>query len=145
MRSNDMLWGASAVNIFNFTFVQEYFAAILGMEIGSYYHIANNFHYYEDKRDMLKSIASVTDYADVPYEYEKRFHSLEEFDNQVKLLSEEEKRMRLENYQYQPDLFEDEFFRDWYLVLVHKNHKEIGVDYLNPILKSALHNNIYNN
>ena len=70
MRSNDMLWGASAVNVFNFTFIQEYFAAILGMEIGSYYHIANNFHYYEDKRSMLESIAKVSDYSDVPYPYD---------------------------------------------------------------------------
>lgn len=62
MRSNDMLWGASAVNIFNFTFMQEYFSSILGMEIGNYYHIANNFHYYEDKRGMLETLASIKDY-----------------------------------------------------------------------------------
>ena len=28
MRSNDILWGASAVNIFNFTLIQEYFAKL---------------------------------------------------------------------------------------------------------------------
>ena len=55
MRSNDMLWGASAVNIFNFTFMQEYFAAMLNMEIGSYFHIANNFHFYEDKLAHLQN------------------------------------------------------------------------------------------
>lgn len=138
MRSNDMLWGASAVNIFNFTFMQEYFAAILGMEIGNYFHIANNFHYYEEKRDMLESIASVTDYTDVPYEYDKRFHSLEDFDQQLKLLSEEEKQMRLDSYQYQPYLFEEDFFRDWYSVLFNKICSMVDWEIKNPILYELL-------
>lgn len=138
MRSNDMLWGASAVNIFNFTFMQEYFSAILGLEMGNYYHIANNFHYYEDKREMLECIASVTDYIDVPYEYDKKFYSLDDFDQQVKCLCEEETRMRLEGYQYQPNIFEDDFFRDWYSVLLHKNYKDAAVDYSNPLLRKLL-------
>lgn len=37
MRSNDFMWGASAVNLFNFTFIQEYFAQILNLEMGEYY------------------------------------------------------------------------------------------------------------
>ena len=111
---------------------------MLGLEIGNYYHVANNFHYYADKREMLECIASVTDYIDVPYEYDKKFWSLDDFDNQVKCLSEEEKRMRLEGYQYQPDLFEDEFFRDWYSVLLHKNYKDAAVDYSNPLLRKLL-------
>lgn len=133
-----MLWGASAVNIFNFTFMQEYFAAMLGLEIGNYYHIANNFHYYEDKREMLESIASVTDYIDVPYEYDKKFYSLEDFDQQVKCLSEEEKQMRLDSYQYQPYLFEEDFFRDWYSVLFNKNCPMVDWEIKNPILYELL-------
>lgn len=136
MRSNDMLWGASAVNIFNFTFMQEYFAALLGMEIGNYYHIANNFHYYDDKRDVLECIADVTDYIDIPYEYHKNFQSLDDFDSQVRRLSCEERQMRLPNYIYKPEFFEDDFFRDWYSVLLHKNNKNIDVDFKNPTLKN---------
>lgn len=134
MRSNDMLWGASAVNIFNFTFMQEYFSAMLGMKIGNYYHVANNFHYYEDKRDMLESIAEVSDYMDEPYAYDKKFTSLKEFDEQVKLLSEEETKMRKDGYEYNPDKFVDNFFRDWYSVLFHKNRKSISVQICNPTL-----------
>lgn len=138
MRSNDILWGASAVNIFNFTFMQEYFAAMLGLEVGSYYHIANNFHYYEDKRDMLKSLATVQDYVDVPYLYDKEFSSLEEFDEQIKILSEEETKMRTESIQYNPEKFRDTFFKDWYSVLFHKNHKEVSVVIENPTLRKLL-------
>lgn len=37
MRSNDIIWGASAVNIFNYTFMQEYMATILGLGVGNYF------------------------------------------------------------------------------------------------------------
>ncbi len=138
MRSNDMLWGASAVNIFNFTFMQEYFAAILGLEVGNYYHIANNFHYYEDKQKVLKVIASVSEYEDVPYVYEKKFSSLKEFDEQIKLLSSEEAKMRKDDYLYNPDMFIDDFFKDWYSVLYHKNHNRQAVIIKNPKLGAML-------
>lgn len=141
MRSNDMLWGASAVNIFNFTFMQEYFAAILGMEIGNYYHVANNFHCYEDKRNMLEIIASVSNYADEPFTYNKTFSSLNEFDTLIRALLEEERKMRNDNYQYRPDMFEDSFFHDWYSVLVQKNLKDNVRDFHNPILLKCYKNN----
>lgn len=139
MRSNDMLWGASAVNIFNFTFMQEYFASMLGLEVGSYYHIANNFHYYEDKRDMLEALAAVQDYEDVPYLYDKKFSSLEEFDEQIKILSEEESKMRVSGYQYNPNLFIDDLFKDWYSVLYHKSYKEAPIVIENPILSELIY------
>lgn len=138
MRSNDMLWGASAVNIFNFTFMQEYFAAILGMEIGCYYHIANNFHYYEDKRDMLENLASVVDYKDYPYIYDKKFASLSDFDSMVSLLIAEETKMRNDYYLYKPQIFEDGFFKDWYTVLFYKKNPQMEIDIQSPTLKELL-------
>lgn len=139
MRSNDMLWGASAVNIFNFTFMQEYFASMLGLEVGSYYHIANNFHYYEDKHDMLEALAAVHEYEDVPCLYDKKFSSLKEFDEQIKILAEEEMKMKIGDCQYNPDKFIDNFFKDWYSVLLHKNHKEIPVVIENPTLRKLIY------
>lgn len=47
MRSNDLWWGFSAVNVPNFTLMQEYVSMVLGVEMGSYYHMADNFHVYE--------------------------------------------------------------------------------------------------
>ena len=134
MRSNDFLWGASAVNIFNFTFIQEYFSAMLGMEIGSYYHIANNFHYYEDKKNKVEQMASIDSCKEIPYTYNKTFTTLAEFDHLCHLLENEEMRMRKTSAIYQPEIFEDDFFKDWYSVLFHKNHPKQAVSFVNAQL-----------
>lgn len=131
MRSNDLIWGASAVNIFNFTLMQEYFSAILGIEIGSYYHIVNNLHFYEDKKEMVEAIADVNSITEAPHQYNKTFHNLEEFDRLVLELSAEEKKMRFKDYDYHP--FQDEFFLDWYNVLYKKNTKN-RTEFLNKAL-----------
>ena len=138
MRSNDLIWGASAVNIFNFTFMQEYFASMLGMEIGSYFHIANNFHFYEDKLRIVESIANSNITDDIPFEYNKTFSSLQEFDSLVKTLNEEEMKMRIYGNSYKYLYIEDPFFRDWYNVLyVFNTHRTIN--FVNPILNSLIH------
>lgn len=137
MRSNDLIWGASAVNIFNFTWMQEYFAAILGLEIGSYYHIADNLHYYEDKRDLVESIAAVNQVEDYPYEYRKTFHSLEVFDQLIHEMIFEEHKMRIEKEKYQYHEFNDPFFQDWYNVLYCKLLRK-NIDFINPYMKYGL-------
>lgn len=138
MRSNDYLWGASAVNIFNYTFIQEYFAAILGLEVGSYFHIADNFHFYSDKKQVVEAIAEVSDYKDPYFLYDKSFTTLQEFDNSVRLLENEEVYMTQDDYKYKPELFEDPFFKDWYGMLVCKFHKEPEIRFINPILNSLI-------
>lgn len=135
MRSNDMLWGASAVNIFNFTFIQEYFAAMLDMEIGSYFHIANNFHFYEDKLEMVQRIAASDSVNDIPFTYSKTFKNLNEFDVLVKKLLEEETKMRLQKGDYRYVEFDDLFFKDWYNVLFAANMSK-EVEFVNPMLKN---------
>jgi thymidylate synthase len=140
MRSNDLLWGASAVNIFNYTFMLEYFSCILGLEMGSYFHIANNFHYYENLQNMVKDVARVDGVEDEPYEYTKTFHSLSEFDQLVLSLSKEEELMRTSDcYQYTP--IHDVFFNDWYNVLYAYNfHKEVKFN--NPVLQKLRISNL---
>lgn len=81
MRSNDFIWGMTGVNMFNYMFMQEYFSAILGLEVGCYYHIVNNFHYYPDKHQKLvESLASLDNVSDESYNYTKTFTSLYKFD-----------------------------------------------------------------
>lgn len=46
-RSNDMIWGMLGANYVHFTFLQEYMAARLGIEVGRYHHFTNNLHVYE--------------------------------------------------------------------------------------------------
>ena len=45
-RSNDILWGAYGANAVHMSFLQEYMAARLGVDIGEYNQVSNNFHIY---------------------------------------------------------------------------------------------------
>lgn len=132
MRSNDILWGASAVNIFNFTFMLEYFAQILNLEVGDYYHIANSFHYYEEYRPKVESIATTTDFEDIGFSYSKSFNSLVEFDNLVVQLADGEMRLRAGDSNININL-NDDFFNDWLKILFQFNTKQ-KVQFVNPIL-----------
>jgi len=46
IRSNDVLWGFSSINVYEFTVMQEIMATMLGVEVGRYYHIADSLHCY---------------------------------------------------------------------------------------------------
>lgn len=45
-RSNDIIWGAYGANAVHFSLLQEYLAARIGVEVGTYYQISNNYHAY---------------------------------------------------------------------------------------------------
>lgn len=47
-RSNDLHWGLYAVNIYQFSILQEYLAARLGVELGTQTHISNSLHIYTE-------------------------------------------------------------------------------------------------
>lgn len=47
-RSNDAIWGAYGTNVVQFSFLQEYIAAWLGVGMGTYTQISNSFHVYTD-------------------------------------------------------------------------------------------------
>lgn len=47
-RSNDIIWGAYGANMVHFSTLHEYIAARLGLAVGVYYQMSNNFHAYED-------------------------------------------------------------------------------------------------
>lgn len=134
MRSNDILWGASAVNIFNFTFMQEYVAHLVGLDIGEYHHFVNNFHFYESFYDTIKAISNVKDFNDTGFKYEKSFNDLKEFDVLIRKLSVAEEKLRCENNDIIIDL-QDDFFNDWYKIL-YKYNTNNKVIFKNPILNS---------
>lgn len=138
MRSNDFFWGATGVNIFNFTYIQEYFSKILGLQVGHYYHIVNNLHYYEQFSEKIKTLADAKDYEDPSFEYKKSFTNLNEFDELVLKLEEYENKLA----QGQKIIFEceDEFFNDWGKVLYSFHHKKDNIEFLHPTL-NFLHNN----
>lgn len=45
-RSNDIIWGAYGANAVHFSMLLEYMAAMLGVHVGRYYQVSNNFHGY---------------------------------------------------------------------------------------------------
>lgn len=45
-RSNDMVLGAYGANAVHFSFLLEYLAARVGLDVGRYYQVSNNFHAY---------------------------------------------------------------------------------------------------
>lgn len=47
-RSNDVIWGAYGTNAVQFSILQEYIAALLGVGIGTYTQISHNYHVYTD-------------------------------------------------------------------------------------------------
>ena len=125
MRSNDLIWGASAVNIFNYSFMLEYVAGILGFEVGNYYHIADNLHYYERHSDWVRQLAEIGEWEDKAIVFDKRFRSLEEFDDLVSKLSNEEAAMRNNLDAYTQVEFDDPFVQHWYDVLYRYNQKNL--------------------
>jgi hypothetical protein len=68
-RSNDIIWGCYGANVVQFSVLQEYMAARLGVAVGWYEHVSSNFHAYLDSFDKawpLKPAKGIDAYAD-PY------------------------------------------------------------------------------
>jgi thymidylate synthase len=57
MRSNDLLWGFP-YDVNAFCFLQEALAAMLGIEMGTYTHIAGSLHSYDEREGQLTSLLS---------------------------------------------------------------------------------------
>lgn len=47
-RSNDMIWGLTGANVVHFSFLLEYMAACIGVEVGVYNQFTNNLHVYTE-------------------------------------------------------------------------------------------------
>lgn len=61
-RSNDAVWGAYGANVVHFGFLLEYMAEQIGVPVGVYRQMSNNFHAYLDHydRQKLESIVAET-------------------------------------------------------------------------------------
>jgi thymidylate synthase len=120
MRSNDILWGFSAVNVFNFTLMQEYFSFILDLPLGRYYHTVDNFHVYENFLEKIGTISEQTP-VDTDYKYPRFPTSLSCVDNCFKNMYIVQKscleRSSREEDLFYPDIFYKSFFYDWITTL----------------------------
>ena len=55
-RSNDMIWGAYGANAVHMSFLQEYMAAKVGVEVGTYTQFSNNLQAYLNTLEKVKKI-----------------------------------------------------------------------------------------
>jgi len=71
-RSNDMLWGAYGANAVHMSVLQEYLAALLGVEVGTYRQVSDSFHIYLNPVwDKVKDIElDIYTYKDIPNPYD---------------------------------------------------------------------------
>lgn len=56
-RSNDLVWGMLGANVVHFSFLQEYMAACLGVQVGRYHQITNNLHAYKNNWKPVEWLA----------------------------------------------------------------------------------------
>lgn len=71
-RSNDAVFGAHGTNAVHFSMLQEYIAGHIGVKVGRYWQVSNNYHaYVEDYERLAPLIDQCEDYAGhrpCPYE-----------------------------------------------------------------------------
>jgi hypothetical protein len=56
-RSNDIIWGCYGANAVHFSMLQEFMAALVGVPVGRYWHISDNWHAYLDTFTPLIPLA----------------------------------------------------------------------------------------
>ncbi len=54
IRSNDAIFGCTAINLYEFTVMQEILAGLLGVEMGTFYYYINSLHIYSRHYDKAK-------------------------------------------------------------------------------------------
>lgn len=82
-RSNDIIWGAYGANAVHFSVLQEYMAARIGVGIGKYYQISNNYHMYLDMDEKAQAILTETQPQTYP-DYLSFVDDPEAFDDDLK-------------------------------------------------------------
>lgn len=55
-RSNDMIWGAYGANAVHMSMLQEVMAAWIGVPVGRYWQLSNNFHGYDETMEKNKGL-----------------------------------------------------------------------------------------
>lgn len=73
-RSNDMIWGAYGANVVQFSMIQEYIAAHLGIQPGTYTQVSNSFHVYTEGQpgEVFRRTVEGFDNTINPYDLVKR-------------------------------------------------------------------------
>jgi thymidylate synthase len=65
-RSNDIVWGAYGANVVHFSLLQQYLAECIGVGVGVYRQMSNNYHAYIERPDVKALVYEVTGYEAPP-------------------------------------------------------------------------------
>ena len=149
---HNCVWGFSAVNVFNFTLMQEYVAMLVGVPVGEYYHKVDNLHIYESSLPAVKAVAEHyngfwqgVDSTLPEWHYEHGFTTLQEFDAWVERLASYEANLRgdvnlpdlpytdSEALERLKDFDAEPLFADWARIFYRKWIKK-PVNFVNPYL-----------
>ena len=55
-RSGDVVWGVTNINIFEWTFLMEYIAQEIGVDVGTYSHFVTNIHIYDFTKGQVEDV-----------------------------------------------------------------------------------------
>lgn len=61
-RSNDIIWGAYGANVVHMSMLQEFLAAWVGVSVGRYWQVSNDWHGYVDVYDKHKEVMEAEPY-----------------------------------------------------------------------------------
>jgi thymidylate synthase len=129
MRSNDLMWGFSGVNIVNFCLLLQAVACAVGVRAGTYRHVASNMHAYErhfarlrpiaegyDIRSVIRSSPTHAPYAAEISTFTRRCRAAVEM---VEIWRDTKERPFLKPHDWKDDV-QDQWLGDWcYFMSLH--------------------------
>jgi Thymidylate synthase len=72
-RSNDAVWGAHGANAVHFSYLLDFMAAAVQVQVGRLYQLSNNYHAYINRPDVERLLGVGSGGADVPYMIDCRY------------------------------------------------------------------------
>lgn len=142
IRSNDLMWGWSGINAFEWSALLEIVAGLLGLGVGELHFSISNLHLYERHWERAKRLA---DAPALPYvDASPRFNlghlaNVADFDGLVRwwfLLEEKLRDGTLRDYT-EIDMFPEPMLRSWLYVIAWWWSNDTG--WLGPIDRTALY------
>ena len=123
MRSNDLLWGFP-YDVNGFCFLLEAMASMLGVEMGTYTHVANSMHSYVEREEQITKLLTNSEKLDIVNPTLERM-GFDEMYNNLNLFWVAEENLRKTggtNHSLIANL--PESFKQYYNILVQYNEKK---------------------
>lgn len=111
-RSNDLSWGLITANACQFSFLQEYLAARIGVEVGTYTQFSNNLHLYN--RGFEKAQYSHAAEWIMNTDYPARYPATRRLVDDPETFDDE-----LRQFLDQPNAFREDFKNSFFMDVAH--------------------------